>query len=105
MESWIQAPAISVDTVVDPGIQWHWLSGNFTLDTSGLVELDVEFHMAASEQLHAGQQYYRQFINKLPKYRALSWVSSSSWILVRKMGILLCRPLKIYYPHVDKDSE
>jgi len=36
---------ITVSNVSNPGTEWHWLSGNFTLNVGGYVELGAEFHL------------------------------------------------------------
>lgn len=52
------ANEIVVDNISDPGTSWHCLSGNFTLSTSGHIELEVEFHFWARSTLTYGSQNY-----------------------------------------------
>jgi hypothetical protein len=49
---------VMVDNVTTPNTAWHWLEGNFTIDTSNYVELKVEFHMWTPSGLKQGSQGY-----------------------------------------------
>lgn len=52
------ASGVTVDGVSDPGTLWHWLSGNFTLTTSGYIELKVEFHLRVQNLENGYQSYF-----------------------------------------------
>jgi len=58
----IRAAGIALDSFSNPGVTWHWLGGNFTLETGSYVELDVEFHLRV-QNLHTGSESY--FIDSL----------------------------------------
>lgn len=49
---------ITVNEVSSPGVVWHLLVGNFTLDSSAVVSLNVEFHLGVAYNLWTGEESY-----------------------------------------------